>query len=541
MMSKPKLELDWINKGVYPRLEPRILLEDTHLSHHADYRRSGADLFDNHLIFGDNLLALKALEQEFTGKVKCVFIDPPYNTGAAFTHYDDGIEHSLWLTMMRDRLELLRRLLTQDGSIWITLDDNEVHYAKVMCDEIFGRSNFVSTVIWQKKYTQANDAAFFSDNHDYILVYTKDKIRFRLNKLERDEKLNAAYKNPDNDQRGAWKATPLHAKSGNNSNFSYTFNNGVTWRPPPGTFPRFSVETLDRMDANNEVWFGKDGKSVPSRKTFLSDVQEGVVPKSLWLFDEVGHNHEAKTEVQVFNPSNPFSTPKPERLLQRILQLATIPGDLVLDSFAGSGTTGAVAHKMGRRWIMVELGEHCYTHILPRLRKVIDGTDKGGITEAVCWKGGGGFRYYNLAPSLLEKDKWGQWIINPAYNAAMLAEALCKIEGFTYEPSDTLYWQQGRSTERDYLYVTTQTLTTEQLQQLSDEVGPERSLLVLCKAFRGDSDGWDNLTVRKIPKHVLHCCEWGHDDYSLKVENLPAPPPPPGQQTLLDLEGGSNV
>ena len=220
---------------------------------------------------------------------------------------------------------------------------------------------------------------------------------------------------------------------------------------------------------------------------------------------------------------------KPEALLKRCLDLATNPGDLVLDSFAGSGTTGAVAHKMGRRWIMVELGEHCHTHIIPRLQKVIDGEDQGGISKAVNWQGGGGFRYYRLAPSLLEKDRWGNWVINQQYNAAMLAEALCKLEGFTYAPSDTLYWQHGHSTERDFIYVTTQTLSPQQVQALSDEVGPERSLLVLCLAFRGPADAYPNLTVKKIPKQVLARCEWGHDDYSLKVENLPQAPPKPGQ------------
>ena len=239
-----------------------------------------------------------------------------------------------------------------------------------------------------------------------------------------------------------------------------------------------------------------------------------------------------------------FSTPKPEQLIQTALHVATQPNDLVLDPFAGSGTTGAVAHKMGRRWIMVELGEHCHTHIIPRLKKVIDGEDPGGITKAVDWKGGGGFRYYRLAPSLLEKDKWGNWVINKDYNAAMLAEALCKLEGFSYAPSDSIYWQHGDSTERDFIYVTTAHLSHEQLQQLSDEVGPERSLLVLCTAFRGRGD-YPNLTVKKIPKQVLARCEWGHDDYSLQVENLPKASPhtdplpegegkkaSPGQQAL---------
>jgi adenine-specific DNA-methyltransferase len=237
-------------------------------------------------------------------------------------------------------------------------------------------------------------------------------------------------------------------------------------------------------------------------------------------------------EVKAFNSDHVFDTPKPERLLKQILNLATERFDLVLDSFAGSGTTGAVAHKMGRRWIMVELGEHCHTHIIPRLKKVIDGQDPGGITEAVGWKGGGGFRYYRLAPSLLEKDKWGNWVINRAYNPAMLAEAVCKLEGFTYQPSDTVYWQHGHSTERDFIYVTTQNLSHDQMQALSDEVGEDRSLLVMCSAFRGKADRFPNLTIKKIPKTVLSRCEWGHDDYSLKIENLPKAPPPPGQQEM---------
>jgi len=222
--------------------------------------------------------------------------------------------------------------------------------------------------------------------------------------------------------------------------------------------------------------------------------------------------------------------------MRQILTIASNAGDLVLDSFAGSGTTGAVAHKMGRRWIMVELGEHCHTHIIPRLKKVIDGEDKGGITEALNWKGGGGFRYYRLAPSLLKEDKWGNWVISKEYNAAMLAEALCKLEGFTYAPSDSVYWQHGYSTERDFLYATTAQLNHEQLLQLSEEVGHERTLLVLCAAFRGKADRYPNLTVKKIPKQVLSRCEWGHDDYSLQIENLPKAPPKKGQQTLFDEE-----
>ena len=265
---------------------------------------------------------------------------------------------------------------------------------------------------------------------------------------------------------------------------------------------------------------------------------DGIVPQTLWNHEEVGNTQEAKKEVMaaVLDSSEVFQTPKPERLIHRILTIATNPGDLVLDSFAGSGTTGAVAHKMGRRWIMVELGEHCHTHIIPRLTKVIDGTDPGGVTEACQWKGGGGFRYSRLAPSLLMRDKYGQWVISKDYNPAMLAEACCKLSGFAYAPSDSVYWQHGKSTERDFLYVTTQSLSAEQLAALSEEVGSERSLLVLCPSFRGQSGGYANLTVRKIPKAVLSKCEWGHDDYSLKVENLPqAAKKPP---TSLFDDGG---
>ena len=289
--------------------------------------------------------------------------------------------------------------------------------------------------------------------------------------------------------------------------------------------------TFKKLLADNRVWFGKDGKARPRLKRFLSEM-DGQNTWSWWPNSEVGHNQEAKKEINILFGADAFDTPKPERLIRRIIELATNPNDLVLDSFAGSGTTGAVAHKMGRRWIMIELGEHCHTHIIPRLQKVIDGEDQGGISKAVNWQGGGGFRYYRLAPSLLEKDKWGNWVINHDYNATMLSEALCKLEGFSYAPSDAAYWQHGHSTERDFVYVTTASLTHEQLQQLSDEVGPERTLLVLCTAFRAKADAYPNLTVKKIPRQVLSRCEWGHDDYSLQVENLPQAPSPPAPLPL---------
>ncbi|CAJ5368329.1 adenine-specific DNA methylase [Burkholderia pseudomallei] len=529
-MSKQKLELTWIGKEKRPKLEPRILLEDPEKTYHAKHRVSDNDIFDNRLIFGDNLLALKALEQEFSGKIKCVFIDPPYNTGSAFTHYDDGLEHSIWLGLMRDRLEIIRRLLSEDGSLWITIDDNEAHYLKVLCDEIFGRPNFITSVVWQKIYTTKNSARHFSSMHDYLLVYAKNEGIWKRNDLPRTSKQDDAYKNPDADPRGPWKATPIHARNFySKGQYSITSPNGrVIDGPPKGTFWRMSEEKFRELDADRQIWWGENGNNIPSQKRFLSDVLGGVVPSSWWTYEDAGHNAEAKNEVRaVLSDSDElFITPKPERLVRRVLQIATNPGDLILDSFAGSGTTGAVAHKMGRRWIMVELGEHCHTHIIPRIKKVIDGEDKGGISESVSWEGGGGFRYYRLAPSLVVNDRWGNPVINPEYNATMLAEALSKLEGFTYAPSETQWWQHGHSSERDFIYVTTQNLSTEQLQALSDEVGKDQSLLVCCSAFRGvtatkAAERWPNLTLKKIPRMVLARCEWSKDDYSLNVANLP--------------------
>jgi len=539
---KQKLELTWIGKENRPKLEPRILLEDPEKSYHAKHRVTNKDLFDNRLIFGDNLLALKALEAEFAGKIKCVFIDPPYNTGSAFEHYDDGVEHSIWLSLMRDRLEIIRRLLKDDGSLWITIDDNECHYLKVMCDEVFGRTNFVANVVWEKVYTPKSNGRGLSADHDHILVFSKSERWFDTgwNMIPRSVEQQSRFKNSDNDPDGPWRTYPLDVRTEDGARrekyrYEVQLPSGRIVKPGAGRHWSLPREEFERQRACGEIFFGKNGDAMPTRKVHLKNAKQGVIGRTWWTYKEVGGNQDAKREILTLFGDSGFITPKPEALIHRVLTIATNPGDLVLDSFGGSGTTGAVAHKMGRRWIMVELGEHCHTHIIPRLRKVIDGEDKGGITEAVGWKGGGGFRYYRIAPSLLEKDKWGNWVINKEYNAAMLAEALCKLEGFTYAPSDAVYWQHGYSTERDFLYITTANLNHEQLQQLSDEVGPERSLLVLCTAFRGRGD-YPNLTVKKIPRQVLNRCEWGHDDYSMQVENLPKAPPKPGQQGLFGEE-----
>lgn len=540
-MKNQRLELTWVGKENRPKLEPRILLEDPALSYHAKHRVTDNDLFDNRLIQGDNLLALKALEAEFTGKIKCVFIDPPYNTGSAFTHYDDGLEHSIWLSMMRDRLDIIRRLLSEDGSLWITIDDNEAHYLKVLCDEIFGRSNFVASIIWEKRKSRENRRTF-SFKHDYVIVYARNRIEFEKirNPLQLSQDVLARYKNPDKDSRGVWQSISALAQSGHataSQFYTLTTPSGRDISPPPGNAWRYTKERMNQAIEDGRIWFGSNGNNVPRIKKFLKENPDsGLTPETIWYADEVGTNDSAKRGLnQLLSESQVFESPKPEELLQRIIHIATNPGDLILDSFAGSGTTGAVAHKMGRRWIMVELGEHAKTHIVPRLRKVIDGDDAGGITKDVAWQGGGGFQYYRLAPSLLEQDRWGNWVINKAYNAEMLTEALCKLEGFTYAPSETEYWKHGYSTERDFAYITTSTLTHEQLLQLSEEVGPEQTLLVLCPAFTGAGD-YPNLTVKKIPKHVLNRCEWGHDDYSLRVENLPQMPIPEGHQFALEID-----
>lgn len=535
-MSKQKLELMWVGKEKRAKLEPRILIEDPEKSYHADKRVSDNDIFDNMLIHGDNLLALKALEQDYAGRVKCIYIDPPYNTGNAFEHYDDGLEHSIWLSLMRERLELLRNLLSDDGSIWISIDADESHYLKVLCDEIFGRSNFVDEVIWQRSYAPINLKKTLSRSHDAILVYTKSKgDDFELNKLPRSVSANDRYKNPDNDPRGVWQSDNLSVGPVIEEKvYEITTPSGRKVLPPKGYCWRLTKERLAEYIADNRIWFGEGGNNTPRIKRFLSEVKDGITSMTLWLRDEVGDNQEAKREIKaLFKDISVFDTPKPERLIERILTLGSNPGDLVLDSFLGSGTTAAVAHKMGRRWIGIELGEHCDTHCVPRLKKVIDGEDAGGITKSANWRGGGGFRYYNLAPSLVKFDEWGNPVINKEFNENMLVRALCKVEGFNFDPSPDVYWKQGKSTESDFIYVTTQHLTAQMLQKLSDDVGENCTLLICCGSFDGKREAYNNLTIKKIPKAILKKCEWSHDDYSLEIKNLPMSAPDPQPSPAL--------
>jgi len=574
MSGKQRLELTWIGKENRPRLEPRILLEDPEKSYHAKQRVTENDIFDNRLIFGDNLLALKALEQEFAGKVKCIYIDPPFNTGGAFEHYDDGVEHSLWLNLMHQRLIILRTLLSADGAIVVNLDDTEAAYCKVLMDEVFGRGNYITTII-----VEAATASSFKTFNvgptqvaQYLFLYAKDKARFNYRQqyipiyeidLQHFSRFVANIEAPaiewqfqsindhiqsvmgfsGNTPNAKWATAKLELGDEEAKvlvrekalefalmNCDRVFETKTLQKPSRWLHEhlRRSLEVdfviaLDRegleplyLYRGRQVYFlGKGVQNIDGERVVTQPVS------NIWT--DIPTNN-LKDEGGVDFPSGK----KPEFLIRRLIQMISPNhGEIVLDSFGGSGSTGAVAHKMGRRWIMVELGDHAHTHIIPRLKRIIDGEDQSGVTEATGWKGGGGFRYYHLAPSLIEKDRFNNPIISKQYNAAMLTEAICKVMGFNYAPSEEIYWQQARSTENDYLYVTTQTLSREQLAKLSDEVGGNRSLLVCCAAFRGKADAFSNLTIRKIPAAVLAKCEWGRDDYSLNVANLPKAAPQP--------------
>ncbi len=374
----------------------------------------------NMLIQGDNLEALKALLPYYAGRVKCIYIDPPYNTRSAFEHYDDSLEHSLWLAMMYPRLELLRELLSEDGSIWVSIDDNEGHYLKVLLDEIFGRKAFVSTIVWENFYGRSNAAAI-SPAHNYMHVYSPmgDDWKRVRRLLPRSEKSASKYSNPDNDVRGPWRPGPIFAAEERHEGLMYTITtpSGRKVTAPRGSHWRMLESDFWAMVKDNRITFGENGDNIPAVKLFLNEVQDGLVPRSIWPHGEAGHTQDAKREVMALFPGEaPFGTPKPERLIQNVIQVATVPGDFILDSFLGSATTAAVAQKMGRRYIGIELGEHAVTHCAPRLKKVIDG-EQGGISQAVNWQGGGGFRFYRLGEAVFDEE--GR--INPKVRFAALA------------------------------------------------------------------------------------------------------------------------
>lgn len=551
-MAGQKLELTWVGKNKPVKLEPRLLLEVPEKSYCAKTKHEG-DIFDNMLIHGDNLLALKALEGKFAGQVKCVYIDPPFNTGAAFEHYDDGVEHSIWLGLMKKRLELIYDLLHETGSLFVHLDDNELDYCKILLDEIFNRKNFVNRIVIEARapsaFSTVNPGVFKAS--EYILWYAKDKTKFNDvgGRIERvpDYAYNKWIINPEAsyDKWTYCSVAEAYEKSSPNKNLS-----------PQKALEKYNdfivknANRICRLASISDTGAGKQilelkQKSLenPQKMFFMKrdgDLDDVYVinGQQLIFYSKNVHNIEGRlcatkmmtniwTDIAWEGIAKEGNVSfkkgkKPERLLKRCLELTTQKGDLVLDSFLGSGTTAAVAHKMGRRWIGIELGEHCNTHCLPRLKGIINGSDSSGISKSVDWQGGGGFRFYELAPSLIKKDAYGVSVIDSEkFDEARLAEAVCKIMGFTYKPSVEEYFIHGQSTENAYIYVTTNYMTAEHMRSISQALGSKRFLSICCKAFEDVPADCDNLNVQKIPKAILDKCEWGKDDYSLNVKNLP--------------------
>lgn len=548
-----RLELTWPGKEDRFNPEPRILLEDKEKSFSYEPTEKGAvePTYDNMLIHGDNLLALKALEQDYTGKVKCIYIDPPYNTGNAFEHYDDGLEHSIWLSLMRDRLEILKRLLAEDGSIWISIDYNEVAYLKVLCDEIFGRHNAISLItVKVKDPAGVGQQSVIFDVSEYIITYAKNLDKFKEHQKELFDYAEIkepikGYNNYIKDY-GSPRFVKTIERGGVGKIDIYTCENAIIDNVRKLSFDEYLdnfsniaadynagggmiVAIKDEIPAKGLSYIeytplkGKNkgqktkvyfkNQRILSYLTSITEIIDGMPYRktkmtNIWTMQ----NSALHLEGGVAFPNGK----KAEHLIQRIIEIASNPGDLVLDSFLGSGTTAAVAHKMGRRWIGIEMGDHVYTHCIPRLQKVIKGEDAGGVTKSTGWLCGGGFKFYELASSLIVKDKYGQQIISDKYNADMLAEAMCKILGYHYKPDAEKYWKQGFSSEKSFIYTTTMSVQEESLDKLAAEVGDD-NLLICCSAFVGNKNAFTNITVKKIPSAILKKCEWGREGYPLNL------------------------
>ena len=514
-----KLELCWPGKDIEVKPEPRVLIEDPEKSY-------GEADTENMLIHADNLLALKALEQNFSGRIKCIYIDPPYNTGNAFEHYDDGLEHSIWLNLMYSRINILYKLLANEGVIFINVDEVEHAYLKVMLDGIFGRNNFIGDIIWKKRKGGGNDSRFIALDHDYIIVYAKNatkethKIKWRVSQSE--EYLKRYKEIDENGDRYYWDTL---ARDGLQNPIPVTID------CPDGS--KLSINSQKSIDTINEGLKNGQIRLTKSRNGWTLHhrvyMPSGQVLRS--ILDDVGTNKTANDEtIALFGVNNAFDYPKPESLIKKLLELVTKKGDWVLDSFLGSGTTAAVAHKMKRKYIGIELGQHCNTHCLPRLKSVCDGSDQGGVSKALEWKGGGGFKFYNLAPSLLNKDKYNQWVINPNYNADLLAAAMARHEGFSYSPDESVVWKQGFATENHFIFTTTNTITPDVVEQILSEMKPDESLRICCTAFiDGCNEISNRIEIKKIPEVLLGKCEFGKEDYctDTNIINMPADPEKP--------------
>ncbi|MGN7187529.1 site-specific DNA-methyltransferase [Microbacterium enclense] len=502
-----RLTLTWANKddalitlpdGRYewvPRDDPRAkevrLLDE--VDRVGDVTGTPAD---NLLVRGDGLHALRALTKtpeyaaEYRGKVKLVYIDPPFNTGQAFEHYDDGLEHSVWLGMMRERLTLISDLLAPDGSVWVHLDDAEMAYARVLMDEIFGRSNFVATVVWQRTNSPRNSAKHFSLDVDYIVVFAKRLDSLRMNLLGRTDAMDSKFKNPDDDPRGPWFASDLSARNYySKGQYIVTAPNGRTHGPGAGRFWSVSEETLAQLDEDNRIWWGRERNNKPTRKLFLSDVQAGRIPSSMWLPEEVGYVRNGKQETKALLGGNPFATPKPEKLIERVIQIATEPGDIVVDAFAGSGTTAAVAHKLKRRWVTAEVANSTVDqYTAPRLRKVVAGTDQGGITASAQWNGGGGFRELRIAPAVFDVVDLGGLtvtVLAPDLSDAALGASVAAQLGFVLDDSrgPQFVGRKGRV----WLAVVRATVDTTTVESLLTGIESDETLLVAATGFDAEA------------------------------------------------------
>jgi adenine-specific DNA-methyltransferase len=536
-----KLELTWIGKESKVNIEPRILIND-------EKNDFGINKDENILIHGDNLLALKALESEFTGKVKSIYIDPPYNTGNAFEHYDDNIEHSIWLNLMRPRLEILKNLLSENGFIFIQIDDNEMAYLTVLMDEIFGRKNRVNIIAVKMSESSGVKMAHVEKRlpkmKEFILLYKKsDNAKLNPVKVPKSDQLDNYLKyyskiifnyedNVENwiinDLKTFFLQNNIEYSQDIIRDFKIKNAHRMVYRTNNKSFEKLNIDKkiAEVISPQNIKYIWWEGKQM----LFLSDYIEEYVC-DLWLdISTINLNKEGFVE---FNKSK-----KPEKLIQRCFELTTNPGDIVLDSFLGSGTTSAVAHKMGRRWIGIEMGEHAYTHCKVRLDKVIDGTDQGGISKAVNWKGGGGYRFYELAPTLIKKDSFGQEIINPEYNPEMLASAVAKHEGYVFNPHENIYWKQSKTNENSYLFVTTRHLSRELVESISQSMSEGEYLLIVCRSYDATAEkSFKNIKVKKIPQSLLKNCEFDVDNYNLNIVN-----PPVYQEDVMEddytFEGG---
>lgn len=489
MEKKGKLELTWVGKYEEEKLEPRILIEDKSKSY-------GDPDTENMLIHGDNLLALRALQHEYSGKIKCVYIDPPYNTGSAFEHYDDNVEHSTWLSLIRDRLYLLKELMSDDGYLFVQIDNYEMAYLKVLLDEVFGRDNFVNDIVWKRKGGSVNPRNKLNNNTDYILLYQKsDKAELNLIYTLDDEDTQAYIKKRFNsvDENGRrYQASPIISPS-----YSPTLIYEYKGYQPPANGWSLSREKMKQFDREGRLYFPKDKSKRIRRKQFL-DEYKGQPIGNLW------------TDIYVLNSMSSERVgfdggQKPEKLIQRIIEMGSKPGDIVLDSFLGSGTTAAVAQKMGRKWIGIEMGNHAYTLCKTRLDKVIDG-EQAGISKEVDWQGGGGYKFYELAEPLLVKNTvLPIYQINPSYTWDMVCEAICKIEGFTYEPSGEF---QGYSSENRFIHITEEFVNTKYVMSVMKSLGDKQSLLIYCKKNQADMILPENVEVKKIPKDLLDKCNF---------------------------------